>query len=95
MSKEEAKTFIKKVVFPSPSVNPVRIFIDSKCRYQCPICKYVRVNREAVNAHIRQAHDNTKIGPCDATHNKESFLTHRVSCVSTVSDPEVASSDEN
>ena len=100
VSKEEAKKFIKKVVFPSPSVNPVRIFIDSKRRYQCPICKYVRVNREAVNAHIRQAHDNTKIGPCDGcgtyyTHNKESFLTHRASCVGTVSDPEVVSSDEN
>ena len=50
VSKEEAKKFIKKVVFPSPSVNPVRIFIDSKRRYQCPICKYVRVNREATYA---------------------------------------------
>ena len=90
LPKKEVKKIIKKIVIPEPSCIPNRVFQKNKHgkvtrHYQCPVCQHVQVNREAVNAHIREVHDQTKIGPCDAcgsyyTHNKESFLAHRASC---------------
>ena len=87
--KKEVKKIVKKVVIPEPSCMPNRVFQKNKHGkvtryYQCPVCQHVRVNREAVNVHIWEVHDQTKISPCDAcgsyyTH-KESFLAHRVSC---------------
>ena len=91
LPKKEVKKIVKKVVIPEPSCMPNRVFQKNKHgkvtrHYQCPVCQHVRVNREAVNAHIREVHDQTKISPCDAcgsyyTHNKESFLAHRASCL--------------
>ena len=88
--KQEAKKIVEKVSIPEPSCIPVRFFTKNKQgkqsrHYRCPKCNYFKVNREAVNAHIREEHDNTKIGPCDGcgiyfSHNKESFLTHVSSC---------------
>ena len=90
LPKKEVKTIVKKVVILELSCMPNRVFQKNKhgkvtCHYQCPVCQHVRVNREAVNAHIREVHDQTKIDLCDAcgsyyTHNKESFLAHRASC---------------
>ena len=90
LPKKEVKKIIKKVVIPKPSCMPNRVFQKNKHgkvtrHYQCLVCQHVRVNREAVNAHIREVHDQMKIGLCDACgsyyiHNKESFLAHRASC---------------
>ena len=91
--KDEAKESMSKVDIPEPTMQPIRIQAPGKGgkgmkrHYKCPKskCKFVRVNREAVNAHIRQKHDKTKIGPCTGcdiyySHNKESFLVHMAGC---------------
>ena len=90
LPKKVVKKIVKKVVIPEPSCMPNRVFQKNKHgkvtrHYQCPVCQHVWVNREAVNAHIQEVHDQMKIGLCDAcgsyyTHNEESFLAHRASC---------------
>ena len=99
ISAEELRDTIK-TVFPKPSQEPVRFFDGvtksgkPRRKYKCPIskCKEVRINREAVAAHIRKVHDHTTIGPCNGcgkfcSPNKESFLIHMAACGGTV--PEV------
>ena len=89
----EAKQAMSKVYIPEPSFPPVRIQAPAKGsgkmkrHYKCPKgrCAFVRVNRETVNAHIREKHDRTKIGPCTScgdyySHNKEAFLIHMKEC---------------
>ena len=90
---EELKQAIAKIEFPKPSEEPVRIYDgltksgQKRRKYTCPKpkCKYVRVNREAVAAHIRRSHDHVTLGPCNGcgtfcSPNKESLITHMQGC---------------
>ena len=99
ISAEELRSAIK-TVFPKPSQEPIH-FTDGltksgkpRRKYRCPKpkCKQVRINHEAVAAHISKVHDHTMIGPCNGcdrfcSPNKESFLIHMAACGGTV--PEV------
>ena len=92
----EAKKSMAKVDIPEPSFQPIRVQAPAKGgktagqlkrHYRCPKsrCNFLRVNREAVNAHIWQKHDHTKIGLCTScgqyySHNKGAFLIHMQGC---------------
>ena len=97
ISGEELKAAIAKIDFPKPSVEPVRIYDgvtktgQKRRKYSCPKpkCKYVRVNREAVCAHIRRTHDHVTLGPCNGcgtfcSPNKELLISHMQGCAQSI-----------
>ena len=99
ISGEELKAAIAKMDFPKPSVDPQRIYDgvtktgQKRRKYSCPKpkCKYVRVNREAVCAHIRKSHDHVTLGPCNGcgtfySPNKESLIVHMQGCAQSIAE---------